>query len=86
MADVVAEADRFGQRFVQAEVAGDGAANLGHLEGVGQAGDVVVALGIDEHLGLVLEAAERLGVHDAIPVPLESRTPEIGPLRHGASP
>jgi hypothetical protein len=36
-----------------------------------EAGDVVVALGVEEDLRLVLEAAEGLGMDDPIPVPLE---------------
>ena len=46
----------------------------------------MVALGGDEHLGLVLEPAERLGVQDAVAVPLEGgaqRVRRLGDVAHG---
>ena len=70
MAQVVQEGDRLGQVLVEAELAGDGAADLGDFEGVRQAGAVVVAGLVDEHLGLVHEPAKRGGVDDAIAVAL----------------
>ena len=57
------------------------ARDLGHLEGVRQARDVVVALGVDEHLRLVLEPAEGLGVEDPVAVALEGRPVAVGRLR-----
>ena len=53
-----------------------GPGDLAHLERVGEPDAVVVALGREEHLRLVLQAAERLGVDDAVPVALEAR-PEV---------
>jgi hypothetical protein len=44
----------------------------------------VVAFGIQEHLGLVLEPSERLGVKDAIPVALECGAELV--LRFGMRP
>jgi hypothetical protein len=38
---------------------------------VGEAGDEVVTFGVDEHLGFVFEASERLGVKDPVAVALE---------------
>jgi hypothetical protein len=38
---------------------------------VSEAGDEVVTLGVDEHLGLVFEPTERLGVEDAIAIALK---------------
>ena len=58
--------------------AASGAGDLGHLEGVGQARDEVVALGVDEDLGLVLQPAERLRVEDAIAVALEGGAELVG--------
>ena len=43
-----------------------------------EARDVVVALGIDEHLGLVLEPPERLGMEDGLAVALERRSQSSG--------
>ena len=73
---VVAERDRLGEVLVEAERPGGGAGDLRDVERVGQPHPVVVALGRQEHLGLVLEPAERLGVDDAIAVALEGR-PEV---------
>ena len=66
-----ASASRLGEVFVQVQAAGDGAGDLGDLEGVREAGHEVVADGGDEDLGLVLEAAEGLAVDDAVAVALE---------------
>ena len=81
---VVAERDRLGQLLVQAEHLGDRARDLRHLERVRQPRAVVVAARREEHLRLVLQAAERLGVDDAVAVALERR-PD-GVLRLGAQP
>ena len=59
------------QVLVQPQRPRDRARDADHLEGVGQPRAVVVALGRDEDLRLVLEPAERLGVHDAVAVALE---------------
>ncbi len=76
------EAQRLGQRLVERQVAGDGAADLGDVEGVGEPGDVVVALGVHEDLGLVLQPAERLRVEDAVTVALEGGAVAVGELGH----
>ena len=76
MAEIVAERDRFGQVVVEPEGAGERARDLRHLDGVGEAGAEVVALVIDEHLGLVGEAAEGGRMDDAVAVALE-----FGPRR-----
>ena len=73
MPQVVGESDRFGEVFVQAERAGRRSGDLGDFEGMGQPGAVVVAFVVDEDLRLVLEAAERAGVDDAVAVPLVGR-------------
>ena len=44
----------------------------------------MIAGGRHEHLRFVLEAPERLGVHDAISVPLEGSTEAAVRLRAGA--
>ena len=60
VADVVAERDRLGERLVERQRGGQRPRDLGHLDGVRQARDVVVALGVDEDLRLVLEPPEGL--------------------------
>ena len=66
-----AERDRLGEVLVQAENAAERAGDLAGLDRVRQARPVVVALVIDEDLGLVLEAAEGGAVDDAVAVALE---------------
>ena len=73
----MAEGDRLGQRHVERQVAGDRRTDLIDLQRMSEPGDEVVALRVHEHLGLVLEAPESLGVNDPIPVTLE-RSPVIG--------
>ncbi len=75
---VVPEAHRLGEGLVEREVACDRPADLGDLERVGEPGDVVVALGVHEHLRLVLEPAERLRVQDPVAIPLERGAPGVG--------
>jgi len=66
-----------GQVFVKRERARQRTGDLGDLQGVGQAHPVVVSLGRQEHLRLVLEAPERLGMHDPVAVALEARAQHI---------
>ena len=71
MSQVVSETDRLGERLIQPERECDRARDLRHLDRVRDACAVQVALVVDEHLGLVDEAAESVGVDDAIAVALE---------------
>src|SRR3990170_188957 len=71
MADVVAQGYGLGQVLVQVEGAGNGAANLGHLQSVGYAGNEVIAGGSDEDLGFVLQPTEGLAVEDSVAIALE---------------
>jgi hypothetical protein len=71
VAEVVAEPDRLDQVLVQAQRPRHGSRHLRDLEGVGEPCAVVVALGGDEHLRLVLEPAEGLGVDDPVAIALE---------------
>src|SRR3954463_3742 len=73
MSQVVAEADRLGPVLVEARRAGDAAREARGLERVREPRAVMVADGRDEHLCLVLEATERLRVHDPVAVALERR-------------
>ena len=68
---VVGQRDGFDQVFVEAQRAGDRAAELRNFERVRQPRAEQVALVVQEHLGLVDEAAERCAVHDAVAVALE---------------
>ena len=81
MAHVVAQADGFGQCLVQPQIAGEGATDLGDLEGVSEPGDSVISVREDEYLGLVFQPPEGLGVQDPVPVTLERGAPFVGILR-----
>jgi hypothetical protein len=71
MADIVGEAERFGEVLVEAEGAGERSADLGDLEAVGEAHPEMVAVGRDEHLSLVTEAAEGHRMDDPVAIALE---------------
>ena len=81
VADVVGQRDRLGQRLVEAQAGGQGPGDLRDLQGVREPGDDMVAVGVGEHLRLVLEPAEGLGVHDAVAVALEAGAPGVLRLR-----
>ena len=86
VAEVVAEPDRLREVLVEPQRARHRARDLRRLERVGEPRAVVVALRRDEHLGLVLEPAERLAVHDPVAVALERRAQAavlLGPLAVG---
>src|SRR5690606_16483498 len=68
---IVGQGDGFQQVLVEAQHAGDGAADLGNLQRVGEAGAEQVALVVDEDLGLVLQPAEGGAVDDTVAVALE---------------
>ena len=76
VAEIVAKRDGFGEIVVEAERARQRPRDLRHLDGVGEAGAEMIALVIDEHLGLVGEAAEGGRMDDAVAVALE-----FGPRR-----
>jgi hypothetical protein len=71
--EVVSKGDRLDEVLVQAKRAADGARDLGHFEGVGEACAIVIASRGDEDLGLVHEAAKALRVEHPIAIPLEGR-------------
>jgi hypothetical protein len=77
VAQVVGQGDALDQVLVEAEGARDRAGDLGHLDGVGEAGAVVVPLVVDEDLGLVLEPPEGGRVDQPVAVALES-APVLG--------
>ena len=77
MAQVVRQGDGLGQVLVQAQRAGDHPRQGNGLQGVRQAGAVVVPLVVDEYLGLVLQASEGAGVDNPVPVALEGRPERV---------
>jgi hypothetical protein len=72
VADIVREADGFGEVFVDAESARQRPSDSGHFDGVCQACPVVIGGTVDEHLRFVFEAAETATVQDAVTVALET--------------
>ena len=64
------EADRLGQILVQPQRARDRAADLRHLQAVGEPDAEMIAVGREEHLRLVAQPPERDRVDDAIAVAL----------------
>ena len=76
VAKVVAERDGFREVVVEPQRASERARDLRHLDRVGETGAEMIALVIDEHLGLVGEAAEGGRMDDPVAVALE-----VGPRR-----
>jgi hypothetical protein len=93
MPQVMGQGNGFGQVFVQPKGSGDGAGHLGDFQSVGQPGAVVIPNGGEKNLGLMLQAAERLAVNNAIAISLEGGsqwargfwmlTPLASPAAHG---
>src|SRR5438132_11147924 len=73
MPEVVAEADGFGEDFIEAKRLGDRARDLRDLEHVCQARAKVIAFRREKDLRLVFEPAERLAVDDAVAIALIRR-------------
>ena len=80
MAEIVRQRQRLGEIFVESKPAGERAGHLRHFEGVGEPRAVMVALVEDEHLGLVLEAAEGGRVDDAVAIAAEGAAAFAGGL------
>ena len=70
VAQIMRQRQRFREILVQRQRPGDRARDLRDLQAVRQAGSIVIALVIDENLGLVLQPAECAGVNDPVPVAL----------------
>ena len=71
MAEVMRQRQRLGEVFIQPELAGQRAGDLGHLQRMGQPGAVMIALMEHEDLGFVLQPAERGGMDDPVAIPAE---------------
>ena len=74
---VVRERHGLGQVLVQVQEAGDRAGDLRHLDRVRQPRAVMVSLVVDEHLRLVLQAAEGGRVDHALAVALVGRAERV---------
>ncbi len=70
VAEVVRQRDRLGQILVQRQHPRDGAGDLRHFQRMGHPRAVIIAFVLHEDLRLVLEAAERGGMDDAVAVAL----------------
>jgi hypothetical protein len=81
----MAQGDGLGEVLVQAQGAGDSAADLRYLQGVGEAGAVVVAFRGDKHLGFMLQAPEGLAMDNPVAVALVCGTDGARLLRYGAA-
>ena len=79
MAEIVREAKRFRQVLVEPQRPSHGAADLRDFDAVGQANTEMVAVGRDEHLRLMAQAAERDRVDDAVAVALKCIARTAGP-------
>jgi len=71
MAKVVGQAQGLGQILIETQGAGDRPSDLGDFEAVGQPDPEMVAVGGDEHLGFVTQAAESDRMDDAVAVALK---------------
>ena len=74
VAEIMGKRQRLGQILVDGEGARQRPGNLRHLDGMGQPRAVVIALVIDEDLGLVLEPAKGGRMDDAVAVALKRRS------------
>jgi len=86
VADVVSEGEGFGEVLIEAETDGDGAGDLGDLEGVGEAIAEMVGDGGREDLGLIFEATKGAGVDDTVPVALKVVAVGVGEFRVATAP
>ena len=74
MTEIVRETDGFRQHLVESQRLGDGPRDLRDLERMREACSIQIAFVIDEHLGLVDQAAKCRAVHDPIAVALIFRS------------
>ena len=80
MAEIVPQRHRLGQIVVEAERPGERAGDLRDLDRMGEARAEMIALVIDEHLGLVGEPSERGRMDDSIAVALKRSAGRRGRL------
>ena len=77
---VVPEGDGLGEGHIEPTGTGDARRHLGHLQGMGQPGALMV-VGEDEDLGLAGQAPKGGGVQDTVAVAFEACAPRVGLLR-----
>jgi len=78
MPEIMGKRESLGEILIQPELTGKRAGDLRNLQRVGQAGAIVVPFMEHEHLGLVLQAAERSGMDHAVAIPAKRAA---GPAR-----
>jgi hypothetical protein len=59
VADIVRQAERFGEVLVQAQRTGDGATNLGDFQAVGEPNPKMIPVGCDKDLSFMSKSPER---------------------------
>ena len=64
------KADCFHQVFIGAQGAGNGSTDLGHFQGMGQTGAVLISLIVNEYLGFVFQPAKGGRMDDSVTIPL----------------
>ena len=78
VAEIVRQRHRLGQILVEPQRPGDRAGHLADFERMGQPGAEMLALVMEEHLGLVLQAPEGGRMDDPVAVALEFRARRAG--------
>src|SRR5579862_3681127 len=68
--EIVRKAERFGEILIDCQHTCNRPGDLRHLERMGQPRAVIIALVLDEDLGLVLQAAKSGGMDDTVTVAL----------------
>jgi hypothetical protein len=71
MADVVGQAQSFGQILVETKGACQSPADLSHLQAMSEPNPEMIAIWSDEDLGLVTKPSERNGMDDPVAVSLK---------------
>ncbi len=82
---IVTEGDRLGELLVEPEHLRNAPGDLRHLERMREARSIMIARRRKKHLGLVLQAPERLAVDHAIAIALEGRPNRVFRLRPNAA-
>ena len=78
--EIMGQRDGFCEIFIETKGPGEGAADGGDLDGVGEARAVMVPGAIEEDLGFPIEPPECGGMDDPRPVPLDFRAKGMLPL------
>ena len=78
MAQIMSIGSGFGQVLIELQPPGNGPGDPHHLDGMGHAGAVMVSLRLEKYLRLVHQAPERLGVDDAVDIPLKAGAHRTG--------